>query len=281
MADMQGKVLVITGATSGIGLVAAQELAGMGARLVLVARDRTRGEATLANLSRSGDQVHSMHYADLSVISEMKRVAQEIASAEPRIDVLINNAGALFSSRQLTADGLEKTFALNHMSYFVVTLGLAERLRATPGARVVNTSSDAHRRAQIDLDDLQSEKDYRGFPVYGRSKLLNVLFTRELARRWHDSGITANALHPGFVATRFGDESGGFFQRMIGPAKMFFAISPKKGAETIVYLASSAQVAGQTGLYFYKSQAVNPSRAARDDEAGRRLWAESERLAAM
>src|SRR5579871_700719 len=169
MADMHGKVVVITGATSGIGRVAAERLAQMGARMVMVARDRTLGDAILARLRGFGSAPHSVHYADLSSIPEMKRVAAEIASAEPRVDVLVNNAGALFSSRQVTPDGIEKTFALNHLSYFVVTLGLAERLHGTPGARVVNTSSDAHRRARLDFDDLQSAKDYRGFPVYGRS----------------------------------------------------------------------------------------------------------------
>ena len=252
----------------------------MGARLVLIARDRTRGEATLGALREAGPPAaHSVHYGDLSTISEMKRVAAEITAAEPRIDVLINNAGALFSSRELTSDGLERTFAVNHMSYFVVTLGLADRLRATPGARVVNTSSHAHKGKQLDLDDLQSAKDYRGFPVYGRSKLCNILFTRELARRWSGTGVTANCLHPGFVATRFGDQSGGTFQRLIGMAK-WFAITPEKGAETIVYLASSDAVAKETGGYFYQCKRENPTRAAQDDETARKLWEESARLAA-
>ena len=253
----------------------------MGARLVLIARDRSRGEASLRRLRDAGAQTaHSVYYADLSTISEMKRVAGEIAAAEPRIDVLINNAGALFSSRQLTADGLEMTFATNHMSYFVVTLALEDRLRATPGARVVNTSSDAHRGRRLEFDDLQSAKNYRGFPVYGESKLCNILFTRELARRWSGAGITVNCLHPGFVATRFGDQSGGMFQRIIGVAKVL-AISPEKGAETIVYLASSDQVANQTGLYFYKCRVATPTKQARDDDAARRLWDESARLAKL
>jgi NAD(P)-dependent dehydrogenase (short-subunit alcohol dehydrogenase family) len=278
MADMRGKVVVITGATSGIGFVAAETLARMGARLVLVARDRTRGEATLQRLREAGPQaVHSIYYADLSTISEMKRVAAEIAVAEPRIDVLINNAGAIFNSRQLTADGLEMTFATNHMSYFVVTLGLADRLRATPGARVVNTSSDAHKGARLDFDDLQSAKRYRGFPVYGKSKLCNILFTRELAKRWRDTGVTVNCLHPGFVSTRFGDQSGGAFQRVIGIAK-FFAISPEKGAETIIYLATSDDVANQSGAYFYKCHPLNPTKEAQDGQAAQRLWDESSRL---
>jgi NAD(P)-dependent dehydrogenase (short-subunit alcohol dehydrogenase family) len=208
----------------------------------------------------------------------MKRVAGEVAAAEPRLDVLINNAGALFSSRQVTTDGLEMTFATNHMSYFVVTLGLADRLRATPGARVVNTSSDAHRQARLDFSDLQSSKGYRGFPVYGRSKLCNILFTRELAKRWVDTGVTVNCLHPGFVSTRFGDQSGGMFQRLIQVAKLF-AISPEKGAETIIYLATSDEVAKQSGKYFYKCRAVNPTKEGQDDGAARRLWEESARLA--
>jgi len=278
MADMHGKVVLITGATSGIGWVTAHQLAQLGSRLVLIARDRSRGEATLARLRDAGPgAAHTVHYADLSTIAEMQRVAHEIAAVEPRIDVLINNAGALFSSRQVTRDGLEMTFATNHMSYFVVTLALAQRLQATPGARVVNTSSDAHKRAHLHFDDLQSTNGYRGFPVYGRSKLCNILFTRELARRWADTGVTVNCLHPGFVSTRFGDHSGGLFQRLVQVAKVF-AISPEKGAETILYLATSDEVAKQTGKYFYKCRAVNPTSDAQDDQAAERLWQESARL---
>jgi NAD(P)-dependent dehydrogenase (short-subunit alcohol dehydrogenase family) len=281
MSDMRGKVVVISGATSGIGQVAAGKLAGMGARLVLIARDPKRGQATLDYLRNAGPQTaHSLHYADLSRIPEMKRVAAEISAAESRIDVLINNAGALFNSRRETADGLEMTFAVNHMAYFVVTLGLADRLRATPGARVVSTSSDAHKRRTLDLSDLQSARNYRGFSAYGRSKLCNILFTRELARRWRDTGVTANCLHPGFVSTRFGDESGGVFAKLVGAAKLF-AISPKKGAETIVYLASSDEAAKVTGAYFYKCRQLEPAAAARDDDAARRLWDESARLAGL
>ena len=281
MAEMNGKVVVITGATSGIGWVAAERLAGMGARIVMIARDRSKGDAALARLREAGPgAAHSAHYADLSTIAEMKRVSGEIAAVEPRVDVLINNAGALFSSRQVTTDGLEMTFATNHMSYFVVTLGLADRLRATPGARVVNTSSDAHRRARLDFSDLQSSKGYRGFPVYGRSKLCNILFTRELAKRWIDTGVTVNCLHPGFVSTRFGDQSGGMFQRLIQVAKLF-AISPEEGAETIIYLATSDEVAKESGKYFYKCRVVNPTKEGQDDLAARRLWEESARLAGV
>ncbi len=276
---MQGKVIVITGATSGIGQVAAEKLAAMGARIVQVARDAARGQAAMDRLTVCGPRTdHRIYYADLSRLSEMKRVAAEIARAEPRIDVLLNNAGAVFGARQVTEDGLEKTFALNHLSYFVLTLGLRQRLAAS--ARVINTSSDAHRGNRLDFDDLQSARNFSGFPVYGRTKLANILFTRELARRLNGSGITANSFHPGFVATRFGDEAGGLLALGIRGAKVF-AISPEKGAETMVYLASSPEVAGVTGKYFYKCRLATPTREAQDDSAARRLWEESAKLAGI
>ena len=218
------------------------------------------------------------HYADLARISEMKRVAAEIASQEPRIDVLINNAGAMFTNRRLTEDGLECTFALNHMAYFVVTEGLRERLLASAPARIVSTASAAHQGAKLDFDDLQLAKGFGPMKAYGRSKLCNILFTRELARRLHGTGVTANCLHPGFVATRFGDESGGVISRFVGLAKLF-AIPPEKGAETIIYLASSAAVAETTGRYFYKCRPITPSHAARDDRAALLLWERSATLA--
>ncbi len=278
---MQKKVIVISGATSGIGQVAAERLAAMGARLVLVARDKTRGETTLARLRERAPRVgHSIHYADLSRLVEMKRVAAEIAAAESRIDVLINNAGALFGSRQVTPDGLEATFATNHLAYFVLTHGLRDRLMASAPARVVNTASDAHDGATLDFDDLQSAKSYRGLKAYGRSKLCNILYTRELARRFAGTGITANCLHPGFVATRFGDESGGLLAYGVRIAKTF-AISPEKGADTLVYLASSPEVAAVTGGYFYKCRPATPSPGATDDAAARRLWSESAKLAGI
>lgn len=269
---MQGKTVVITGATSGIGEVAALELAGKGARIVFVARDRDRGEAMLARLNAKAPGLsHKVHYADLSLLAEMKRVAAEIAAAEPRIDVLINNAGAAFAQRQVTADGFELTFALNHLSYFVITAGLRERLLGSTPARIVSTSSDAHRGMNIDLDDLQSSKRFTGIMAYGRSKLENILFTRELARRLRGTGVTANCLHPGVVATRFGHESGGILQPLL-KAVQIFAISPEKGAETIVYLASSPDVANVSGEYFSKNKIAKTSGAARDTAAAAGLW---------
>ena len=276
---MKGKTVVITGGTSGIGEIAAEQLAQMGARIVLIARDKSRGEATLARLrERAPGLAHTVHCADLARIPEMKRVAAQIAESEPRIDVLINNAGAMFGSRQLTGDGLEYTFALNHMAYFVVTEGLRERLQASAPARIINTSSGAHRGARLDFDDLQLVKDFSAMKAYGRSKLCNILLTRELARRLHGTGVTANCLPPGFVATRFGDQSGGLISRFIGLAKLF-AISPGKGAETLVYLASSPDVAETTGAYFYKCRPITPSQAALDDRAAMLLWERSEALA--
>lgn len=275
---MQGKTVVVTGATSGIGEVAALELAGKGARIVFIARDRNRGEVTLAKLNATAPGLsHKVHYADLTLLAEMKRVAAEIAASEPRVDVLINNAGAAFAQRQVTADGFELTFALNHLSYFVITAGLRERLLGSAPARIVSTSSAAHRGMNIDLDDLQSAKNYSSIKAYGRSKLENILFTRELARRLQGAGVTANCLHPGFVATRFGHESGGVLQQLL-KAVQIFAITPEKGAETIVYLAASPDVAGINGEYFIKNQIAKTSSAARDGAMAAALWRKTAEL---
>jgi NAD(P)-dependent dehydrogenase (short-subunit alcohol dehydrogenase family) len=279
---MEGKVVVITGGTSGIGEVAAQALAKMRARIVLVARSGSRGEATLERLRKVGPPgvTHSVFVADLTRLVEMKRVASQIADQEPRIDVLINNAGALFAKRRLTEDQLEYTFALNHMAYFVVTEGLRERLVASGAARIINTASAAHRGATLDLDDLQSANNFGAMKAYGRSKLCNILFTRELARRLSGTGVTANCLHPGFVATRFADESGGLISRFAGLAK-FFAKSPAEGAKTIIYLASLPDVAKITGKYFYKCRPITPSSEALDDRAALALWQRSATIAGM
>ena len=279
--SMRDKVVVITGATSGIGEVAADRLAQKGARIVFVARDRARGEEMRKHLRAiAGHADHTVHYADLSRLSEMKRVAEDIAVAEPQIDVLINNAGALFTHRQVTEDGLEHTFALNHMSYFVMTNLLLDRLRAMPGARIVSTASDAHKNARLKFDDLQSGHGYSGFAVYGRTKLMNILFTRELARRLAGSGVTANCLHPGFVATRFGDRSGGFMSLAVRIAKNF-AITPEQGAETIIYLASSPAVEGKSGGYYHKCKLDTPSRAGQNDADAARLWEVSAKISGL
>jgi len=275
---MKGKVVVITGGTSGIGQIAAEKLAGMGARLVVVARDKLRADATMARLKQLGPGAdHSVYFADLSQIEAVRRVGREIAAAEPRIDVLINNAGAMFYDRQVTVDGLERTFATNHMSYFVLTLALRSELAAAAPSRVINTASDAHRGAKLDFDDLQCEKNYRAFTAYSRSKLSNILFTRELARKLEGTGVTANSLHPGFVDTRFGDGGHGALYHAFRVAKNF-ALTPEKGAATTIYLASAPELSGITGKYFRKCAEATPTKEAQDDDAARRLWEETERL---
>jgi NAD(P)-dependent dehydrogenase (short-subunit alcohol dehydrogenase family) len=276
---MPEKVVVITGATSGIGRIAAEVLAAQGARIILVARDPARAERTLERLRGVAPRsAHQAHIADLSSLGETREVGARIAAVEPRIDVLINNAGNVFASRALTADGLERTFALNHMAYFVLTHQLRERLVASSPARIVNTASGAHRGNSLDFDDLQMEKHYRALTAYGRSKLANILFTRELARRLAGTGVTANCLHPGFVATHLGQGDGGFFAMMVR-LSMVFAGKPERGARTIVHLAAAPDLSSATGGYYADCRTAVPSRAAQDDAAARRLWEESARLA--
>ncbi|MGH6977151.1 MAG: SDR family NAD(P)-dependent oxidoreductase, partial [Stellaceae bacterium] len=243
----------------------------------LVARDRPRAEALAASLARAGASSVSVHIADLSRLAEVRRVAAELASL-PRIDVLLNNAGAIFSRREQTADGFERTFALNHLAYFTLTNFLCDRLKSMAPARVVNVASEAHRGAALAFDDLQTKRGYSGWLAYKRSKLCNILFTRALARRLASSGVTANALHPGFVATNFGNNNGGVFRVGLGIAKQFMAIPPADGAKTSVYLASAPEVASLSGLYFDKCAAREPSAEAQDDEAAERLWHESVRM---
>ena len=271
---MAGKTIVITGGTSGIGLAAALDLARRGARIVLVARDPARAESALRQLRRvSPEAGHALHLADLSRLAEMRRVGAAIAAAEPRVDVLVNNAGAWFPERVETEDGVEKTFALDHLSYAVLTDALLPALKAAAPARIVSTASEGHRFATLDFDDLQSRRRYRGFVAYCRAKLCNVLFTRELARRLAGTGVTATCFHPGFVASRFGDDGEGVGRAAFGLAKSLFAVSPERGAETLVHLATSPEVEGQSGGYYAKRRRVNASRAGRDDAAAGRLWA--------
>jgi len=280
MSGMQGKVVVLTGGTSGIGEAAALKLAKMGARLVLVARDPGRAEATLKGLRKLPHAVaHTAHLADLSLVAETRRVGREIAAAEPRIDVLINNAGLICARRQVTAEGYDLTFATNHLAYFALAHELLTSLLASAPARIINTASEVHHGAKLDFDDLQSKQRYDGFGAYAKSKLANVLFTCELARRLSGSGVTANSLHPGVVASRFGlpregqggDSSSARFLSAHG-------ISPDEGAETIVYLASGAYAAEASGQYFNQSRAVMPSKEAQDRTWAQKLWVESERL---
>jgi len=278
---MHGKICVITGATSGIGLAAAEALAARGASLALVGRDRARGEAALACVRAAAPDVRAaVHYADLLRMSEVQRLGADLLATYPRIDVLINNAGALFQRREVTVDGLERTFALNHLAYFLLTQILRDRLAASAPARVISVASRAHEGAVLDFDDLNLERGYRGWIAYSRSKLANILFTRELARGFAGTGVTANCLHPGFVASRFGDNNRGPFHWGLSLAKRVAALSEQRGAETIVYLASDSAVAGTTGGYFTRSKSATPSAAAQDDRSAARLWEISAKLVA-
>lgn len=280
---MQGKTVVVTGGTSGIGEVAAVRLAEKGARIVLIARDPKRADVTMAILKQANASAgHKVHFGDLSSIADAKRVAGEVAATETKIDVLVNNAGAVFLSRKTSVDGLEMTFATNHMNYFVVTNVVLDRLKATPGARIVSTASDAHKSGRLDFDDLQSEKSYSSFRVYVTSKLCNILFTRELARRMEGTGVTANCLHPGFVGTRFGQNNAtNVFMKALARTIMTFGITPENGAKTIIHLASSPDAATISGEYFYKCKIAETTLAAQDDDAAKRLWDVSAKLAGI
>ena len=278
-ARMRGKTCVITGATSGIGRAAAEALAAMGARIILVARNKESGEATLTKLRRRYPcGAHSIHYANLLRLAEVERVAAEIAAAEPRVDVLLNNAGAMFARRKITPDGLEHTFALNHVAPFVLTHGLRERLFAAAPARVINTAGALHHLATLHLEDLKLEHRYNAFYAYAHAKLCCVLFTRELARRWASKQVTANCLHPGEVATSFGYGSGGLIPYVFAVVHLF-GCSPGRGASRIVRLASAREYAGTTGHYFYKDKLARPNPLAEDNENAERLWQATARLA--
>jgi NAD(P)-dependent dehydrogenase (short-subunit alcohol dehydrogenase family) len=282
---LSGRHVVITGANTGIGKEAAIVLAGMGAHVIGTSRDEARGNAGLAEIrDRSGRDDVEMLPLDLASFASIRAFAGTLLDRPDNIDVLVNNAGGVLSDRRETAEGFEMTFGVNHLGHFLLTELLAERLRASAPSRVVVVTSQAHTSARdgLDFDDLQAERRYRPFLVYARSKLANILFTRELARRLDGSGVTANALHPGFVRSDFGlggDMSGimtAGFKLVARP----FAISPERGARTTVYLASSPEVAEVSGWYFSKSAPASTSKAAEDDDAARRLWDVSEQLVA-
>jgi NAD(P)-dependent dehydrogenase (short-subunit alcohol dehydrogenase family) len=270
---MQGKIVVMTGATSGIGAVAAETLAGQGARVIFTARDAAKGAATLARLTRANpDAAHDMVLADLTTIAEMIRAGKALAAKAEHVDVLINNAGAIFDRREITVDGLEMTFAVNHMAYYVLTECLRPVL--APDARIVSTASAAHQTGSLDFSDMtlaRTSPRTFAFVAYGRSKLCNILWTRELARRLAGTSVTANCLHPGGVNTGFGDNLTGFAKTAFGLIKRFM-LTPAQGADTLIWLASSPEAAGKTGGYWSKRKLVEPSAAARSDPAARKLW---------
>ncbi len=271
--SMENKICVVTGANSGIGKVTARELAASGAEVIAVARSQERGQAAVDEIKQATGKsdVHLM-LCDLSSQRSIRDFTEAFKKQYGRLDVLVNNAGVFSSSRYETVDGLEQTFALNHLGYFMTTLLLLDELEAAEAARVVNVSSDAHRGGTIKFDDLQAEKKYSGFQAYSDSKLANVLFTYELVRRLGDSTITTNALHPGFVATNFAKNNGRLASLAMSTIGRIMGRSPDKGAETSVYLATSPDVTGETGLYYTDCKPVQSSVASYDESVAARLW---------
>ena len=281
MPDLSGKIALVTGATAGIGLITAEALARMGATLVIVSRNEQKCQDVVAQIQANTGNTRVEYIAgDLSAMAQVRNVAAEFLRRYDRLHILVNNAGAFINDRQVSVDGFEMTFALNHLNYFYLTQLLLDTLIASAPARIVNVSSDAHRGGKINFDDLMSEKSYSGFGVYSMTKLANVLFTNELAQRLEDSGVTANSLHPGFVATNFGKNNGGIVGFFM-PVVQLFALSPEKGAETSIHLAASPDIEGVTGKYFSKKMPVQPAKAALDVATQRRLWDASETLIAQ
>jgi NAD(P)-dependent dehydrogenase (short-subunit alcohol dehydrogenase family) len=278
---MQGKVCLVTGATSGLGMVAAQALALQGATVVIVARHAERGTATVHHITQATGNTHvELLLADLSVQAQVRHLAVAFQRRFDRLDVLLNNAGAIFTKRLLSADGLEMTLALNHLNYFLLTHLLLDTLKASAPARIVNVASNAHHGGQINFADLQGERHYSGWRAYCQSKLANILFTYELTRRLGGTNVTANTVHPGFVATGFGRNNHGVFGLFIRLAQLT-ALSPAQGAETLIYLAASPAVAGVTGEYFVKKRSVKSSNASYDQAVARRLWQLSEQMTGL
>ena len=274
---MTGRVCVITGTSRGIGKASAEALAGLGASLVLVCRRQADGDKVAGEISRQSAAVPDVVAADLSSQSEIRRAAGVIKERHPTVHVLINNAGVFTRRRQLTVDGLEQQFAINHLAYFLFTNLLLDCLRPGAPSRIINVSSGAHSGSHLDFADLQGERSYDGNRAYSQSKLANILFTYELARRLRGTGVTANCLHPGVIATRLLADYMGM-PAAGGALARTFGAKPEKGAETIVYLASSEEVEGVTGKYFVNKRPVTSSRESYDEAAARRLWEVSERL---
>ncbi len=273
---MKGTVCVVTGATSGIGKAAATALARLGATVVMVGRDRGRTEAAAAEIAAVSASPPQTEIADLASLEQVRGLAGRLAGLE-RIDVLINNAGLVLGERRVTPDGLEHVFAVNHLAPFLLTNLLLPKLTASAPARVITVTSDAHSAAHLDFGDPNLERGWDSWRSYANSKLANILFTRELARRLEGTGVTANCAHPGVVRTGFGRESKPLLKLGLTIARPFLA-SPERGADTIVYLATSPDVAGQTGGYYVKRQRREPSAAARDNTAARELWELSEKM---
>jgi NAD(P)-dependent dehydrogenase (short-subunit alcohol dehydrogenase family) len=276
--DMTDRLVLITGGTAGIGRQAALELARLGAHVGIVGRNQEKCARVTAELKEAtGNRKIEFFVADLSSMQEVRRLAAEVKQRWGKLHVLLNNAGAVNMKRELTADGYERTFATNHLAYFLLTQELLPELEKGAPSRIVNVSSDAHRTAALNLDDLMGER-YSAWIQYGRSKLCNILFTRELARRLQGKRITANVLHPGFVASDFLTKGG--IWKLLKPIAYLFAISEEQGARCSVFLASSHEVEGVSGKYFYKCREKRPHRWALDDVTAKKLWDVSEKLVA-
>jgi retinol dehydrogenase-14 len=271
MGEMTGKTVLVTGGTGGIGRATAAGLAALGARVGIVGRDQARADATAEAIRAAGGEV-DVFTADVSAQREVRRLAEQVLAAYPRLDVLVDNVGGFWATRHVTADGLERTFAINHLAPFLLTNLLLDRLVASAPARVVTVSSGAQAMGRINFDDLQQERGYNGQRAYNQSKLANVMFTYELARRLEGTGVTANVLHPGVVRTAFGQEDMGRWMRVMVPVARPFMKAPGEGARTSIYLAASPEVEGVTGRYFANSKPRDSSRASYDEAAAARLW---------
>ena len=278
---MNNKTILITGASGGIGLQSAIGLAKQGANIVMVGRHKERtSEAVELVRTQTGNRSVSYLLADLSSIQEVRRLAQEFKDNYPALDVLLNNAGAVLLRRKISVDGYEMTLALNHLNYFLLTQLLLDMLKAAPSGRIVNVASRAHYRGHVNFEDLQSQHGYNGMRVYSMSKLMNVLFTYELARRLDGTNVTANCLHPGFVASNFGGNNGWIAR--IAMRFMTGRISVEEGAKCPIFLASSPDVQGVSGKYFnYDTQETRSSEESYDQNIARRLWDVSEELVAI
>ena len=278
---MRGRTCLITGATSGIGRVAALEIARLGAKLTLVARDRGRAEAAVSEIrAESRNDEIDFLLADLSSQQSIRELARELLARGQPLHVLVNNAGVFALRRSLTVDGIETVFAVNHLGYFLLTGLLLDRLKESAPARIVNVASDAHSWGTIDFDDLGGERSYRSMRIYGRSKLANILFTYELARRLEGTRVTVNCLHPGAVATRLGSQNGAIARFLIGLLRPFLR-TPEAGAETVVHLAASPDVEGVSGKYFIDRHEARSSEESRDPAVAHRLWELSARMTGL
>jgi retinol dehydrogenase-14 len=278
---MAGKTVLITGGTGGIGKATAIGLAAMGAHVGITGRDRRRAEAAAADITKaSGNPAVDAFAVDMSSQAEVRRLAREVLDLYPRLDVLVNNVGGFWGTRRSTADGLEHTFAVNHLAPFLLTELLLDRLKASAPARVVNVSSGAQSMGKLNFDDLQGEREYSGQKAYNQSKLANVVFTYELARRLDGTGVTTTVLHPGVVRTAFAAEDPSPLWRVLLPIVRPLLKSPQKGAATSIYLASSPEVEGVSGKYFINSKARASQKASYDTAAAARLWQISSELVA-